>query len=121
MQVYKDAHMKIFSPYIISKNVLEKEFATDISYFLGSVKKLLNILCYAKNYSVQKQRHKQHVIVNMLFQKVIYGNIVNKVINGKIVNMMLKIIEPPHITLPLFKEKNDLCYKAFVCHKIIIK
>ena len=37
----------------------------------------------------------KHVIVNMLFQKVIYGNIVNKVINGNIVNMMLKIIEHP--------------------------
>ena len=49
----------------------------------------------AKNNSVQNQGHKQHVIVNMLFQKVIYGNIVNKVINGNIVNMMLKIIEHP--------------------------
>ena len=89
MKVYKDAHMKIFSPYIISKNVLEKEFATDISYFLGSIKKLL---WYAKNNSVQTQGHKQHVIVNMVFQKVVFGNIVNKAIYGNIVNMMLKII-----------------------------
>ena len=87
--------MKIFSPYIISKNVLEKEFTTGISYFPVSVKKLLNILWHAKNNSVQNQGHKQHVIVNMLFQKVIYGNIVNKVIYGNIVNMMLKIIEHP--------------------------
>ena len=93
MKVYKDAHMKIFSPYIISKNVLEKEFTTGISYFLGLIKKLLNILWYAKNNSVQNQGHKQHVIVNMLFQKVIYGNKVNKVINGNIVNMVFKIIE----------------------------
>ena len=82
MKVYKDAHMNIFSPYIISKNVLEKEFTTSISYFPESVKKLLNILWHAKNNSVQNQGHKQHVIVNMLFQKVIYGNIVNKVFNG---------------------------------------
>ena len=44
MKVYKDAHMKIFSPYIISKNILEKEFTTGISDFSGSVKKLLNFL-----------------------------------------------------------------------------
>ena len=48
-----------------------------------------------KTNSVQNQGNKQHVIANMLFQKVIYGNIVNKVINGNIVNMMLKIIEHP--------------------------
>ena len=77
MKVYKEAYMKIFSPYIISKNILEKEFITGISHFPGSVKKLLNILWHAKNNSVQNQGHKQHVIVNMLFQKVIYGNIVN--------------------------------------------
>ena len=81
--------------YIISKNILEKEFTTGISYFPVSVKKLLNIPWHAKNNSVQNQGHKQHVIVNMLFQKVIHGNIVNKVINGNIVNMMLKIIEYP--------------------------
>ena len=86
MKVHKDAHMKIFSPNIISKNVLEKEFTTGISYFPVSVKKLLNILWHAKNNSDQYQGHKQHVIVNMLFQKVIYGNILN---------MMLKIIEHP--------------------------
>ena len=85
--------MKIFPSYIISKNILEKEFTTGISYFPVSVKELLNILWHAKNNSVQNQGYKQHVIVNMLFQKVIYGNIVNKVINGNIVNMMLKIIE----------------------------
>ena len=43
----------------------------------------------------QNQGHKQHVIVNMLFQKFIYGNIVNKVIYGNIVNTMLKIIKYP--------------------------
>ena len=65
-----------------------------------------------QNNSVQNQGHKQHVIVNMLFQKVVYGNIVNKVIYGNIVNMMLKIVEHPiYITLPLFKEKKDLCNK----------
>ena len=36
-------------------------------------------------------------IVNMLFQKVIFGNIVNKAIYGNIVNMMFKIIEYPVI------------------------
>ena len=86
MKVHKDAHMQIFPLYIISKNVLEKEFTTGISYFPVSIKKLLNILWHAKNNSVQNQGHKQHVIVNMLYQKVIYGNIVN---------MMLKIIEHP--------------------------
>ena len=93
MKVYKDAQVKIFSPYITSKNVLEKEFTTSIPYFPGSFKKLPNILGYAKNNSVQNQEHKQHVIVNMLFQKVIFGNIVNKAIYGNIVNMMFKIIE----------------------------
>ena len=45
MKVYKDAQMKIFSPYIISKNILEKEFTTGISYFPDqSVKKVQNIL-----------------------------------------------------------------------------
>ena len=44
MKVYKDAHMKIFPPYIISKNPLDKEFTTGIPYFPVSVKKLLNIL-----------------------------------------------------------------------------
>ena len=44
MKVYKDAHMKIFSPYIISKNILDKEFTAGIYHFPGSVKKLLNIL-----------------------------------------------------------------------------
>ena len=48
-----------------------------------------------QNNSVQNQEHKQHVIVNMLFQKVIFGNVVNKAIYGNIVNMMLKIIEHP--------------------------
>ena len=95
MRVYEDAQMIIFSPYIISKNDLEKEFTTGISYLPVSIKKLLNILWHAKNNSVQNQGQKQHVIVNMLFQKVIYGNIVNKVIYGNIVNMMLKIIEHP--------------------------
>ena len=102
MKVYKDAHMKIFSPYIISKNVLEKEFTTGISYFPDPyiisknvlekefttgisyfpdpVKKLPNFLWHAKTNSVQNQGHKQHVIVNMLFQKVIFENIVNKAI-----------------------------------------
>ena len=43
MKVYKDVHMKIFPPYIISKNILEKEFTTGISYFPVSVKKFLCI------------------------------------------------------------------------------
>ena len=33
------------------------------------------------------------MFVNMLFQKVIFGNIVSKAIYGNIVNMMLKVIE----------------------------
>ena len=44
MKVYKDAHMKLFSSDIISKNVSEKEFTTGISYFPVSIKKLLNVL-----------------------------------------------------------------------------
>ena len=95
MKVYKDTQMKIFSPYIISKNLLEKEFTTGISYLRVSIKKLLNILRHTRTNSVQNQGHKQHVIVNMLFKKVIYGNVVNKAIYGNIVNMMLKIIEQP--------------------------
>ena len=105
MKVYKDAHMKIFSPFIMSKNILEKGLTRGITHFPGSVKKVINILWHAKSNSVQNQEHKQHVIVNMLFQKVIYWNIVNKVINGNIVNMMLKIIEHPlynsHVNITL--------------------
>ena len=97
MKVYKDAQMKIFSPYIISKNVLEKEFTTSISYFPVPIKKLLNLPWHAKNNSVQNQGRNHHVIVNMLFQKVIFGNIVNKAIYGNIVNMTFKIIEHPVI------------------------
>ena len=59
MKVYKDAHMKIFSPDIISKNILEKEFTRGISYFPGSIKNILNILWHAKNNSVKNQEHKQ--------------------------------------------------------------
>ena len=93
MKVYKDGQMKIFSPYIISKNVLEKEFTKSIPH--------LNILWHAKN-----QEHKQHVIVNMLFQKVIFGNVVNKAIYGNIVNMMLKIIEHPIYNTSPLQEKE---------------
>ena len=60
MKVYKDAHIKIFSPYIISKNILEKEFTKGISYFPVSVKKLLNIPWHA----ITKSRIKD--INNML-------------------------------------------------------
>ena len=35
MKVYKDAHRKLFHPYIIiSKNISEKEFTTGISHIL---------------------------------------------------------------------------------------
>ena len=43
MKVYKDAHINIFSPYIVSKNILEKEFTRGITHFPGSVKNVLNI------------------------------------------------------------------------------
>ena len=72
MKVYKDAHMKIFSPYIISKNLLEKEFTRGITYFTGLVKNVLIILWHAKNNSVQNQEYKQHVIVNVLFSRKFY-------------------------------------------------
>ena len=44
MKVYKVTHMKIFSPYIISKNILEKEFTRGITYFPVLVKNILNVL-----------------------------------------------------------------------------
>ena len=34
MKVYKDANMKTFSLYIFGKNILEKEFARDITHVL---------------------------------------------------------------------------------------
>ena len=36
--------MKIFSPYIISKNILENEFTRGITHFLVLVKNILNVL-----------------------------------------------------------------------------
>ena len=65
MKVYKDTHMKIFFPYIISKNILEKQFTRGIMYFPVLVKNILNVLWHTKNNSVQNQEHKQHVIVNI--------------------------------------------------------
>ena len=53
MKVYKDTHMKIFSPYIASKNSLEKECARDISHILVFDKNILNVLYHTKNSSVQ--------------------------------------------------------------------
>ena len=49
MKEYRDAHMKIFSPYIISKHILKKESTRDITYSPVFVKKILNVLWYAKN------------------------------------------------------------------------
>ena len=67
MKVYKDGHMKIFSPYIyvkkifssyISKNILDKELTRDITHFPVLVKNILNILRHTKNNSVQNQAYK---------------------------------------------------------------
>ena len=72
MKVYKDAYMKIFSPYIISKNILEKEFTRGITHFPVLFKNILDILRHAKNNLVQNQEHKQdkqHVIVNIFFSE----------------------------------------------------
>ena len=40
--------MKIFSPYIVPKNIPEKEYARDISHFLVLVKNILNVLYHTK-------------------------------------------------------------------------
>ena len=72
MKIYKDAHMKIFSSYIIQKNILEKELIRCITHFLVLVNNVLNILWHTKNNSVQNQEHKEHVIVNMLFFRKLY-------------------------------------------------
>ena len=53
MKVHKDTHMKIFSPYIVSQNILEKEFAGGITYFLVLVKNILNVLWHTKKSSIQ--------------------------------------------------------------------
>ena len=53
MKVYKDAHMKMFSPYILWKDILEKEFARGITHFLVLVKNILNVLWHTKNRSIQ--------------------------------------------------------------------
>ena len=47
MKVYKDAHMKIFSPCIISKTILEKDFTRGITHFPVLVKNILNVLGHA--------------------------------------------------------------------------
>ena len=39
---------KKFSPYILWKNILEKEFARGITHFPVLVKNILNVLWYAK-------------------------------------------------------------------------
>ena len=57
MKVYKDDHMKIFSPYTISKDLLEKDFTRGITHFPVLVKNILNILWHARNNSVQNQEH----------------------------------------------------------------
>ena len=49
MRVYKDAHMKMFSPYVLWKNILEKDFAGGITHFPVLVKNILNVLWHAKN------------------------------------------------------------------------
>ena len=52
MKVYKDAHMKIFSPYIISKHILKKKKITVLEaslIFQYLIKKILNLLWHAKN------------------------------------------------------------------------
>ena len=55
MKVYKDAHMKIFSPYIISKHILKKKKKKKNTVLEASlifqylIKKLLNVLWHAKN------------------------------------------------------------------------
>ena len=49
MKEHKDAHMKIIFPYIISKNILEKEFTRGITHFPDLVKNILNVLWHAKN------------------------------------------------------------------------
>ena len=53
MKIYKDTHMKISSPFIVSKNILEKEFTRGITLFLLLVKNILNVLRHAKNSSIQ--------------------------------------------------------------------
>ena len=53
MKVYKDAHMKIFS-YVISKNILEKEFTRGITHFPVLAKNInLNVPWHTKNSSIQ--------------------------------------------------------------------
>ena len=76
MKVHKDAHMKIFSPYIISKNILEKEFARGITHFPVLVKNILNVLWHTKNsliYNIPSgkflKQHKHLVFVNIFSRK----------------------------------------------------
>ena len=49
MKVYKDAHLKIISPYILWKNIPEEEFGRGITHFPVLVKTILNGLWHAKN------------------------------------------------------------------------
>ena len=72
MKVYKDGRMEIFSPCIISKNILEKEFTRGITHFPVLVKKIINVLWHTKNNLVQNQEHKQHAIVNIFFSRKLY-------------------------------------------------
>ena len=46
MKVYKDAHIELFSPYLISKNILEKEFTRGITHFPVLVKNIRNTMLF---------------------------------------------------------------------------
>ena len=78
MNVYKDAHMKMFTSYMVWKNILEKEFVSGITHFPVLVKNILNFLWQAKHSSVQniptgkfQKECKQLVTVNVIFQTVL--------------------------------------------------
>ena len=96
----------MFSPYILWKNILEKEFARGTTHFLVLVKNILNVLWHTKNSSTQNfpsrkfwKEYKQLVIVNMIFLKVLQKLTVIKKI------MIFKIIK--HI---IYNSNNLHCY-----------
>ena len=79
MKVYKDAHTKIFSLHITSKNILENNLLQASLIFQVHSR---NFQIFYDMPKITQSRIKDINNINMLFQKVIFGNIINKAIYG---------------------------------------
>ena len=76
MNLYKDAHKKMFSSYILWKNILEKAFAGGITHFLVLVKNILNVLSHTKIvqsriFLLESSKKNNNFLLSIIFQKVL--------------------------------------------------